>query len=237
MSALLVLKAGTTLPEISQRRGDYEDWIAAGMKIAPRRMRVVRAFEAEPLPDPGEASGVVITGSSAMVTDGEAWSEAIAAWLPSVRAAGTPLLGICYGHQLLAHAFGGRVGDNPQRRSIGSVELRLEPDAASDPLLGALLDPSWVQTSHVQSVIELPPGARRLASSPIDPNYAFALDSAVWGVQFHPEFDADIVRGYIAGRSERLREEGLEPRALAEGVRETPTGSALLSRFRELLRD
>ena len=52
MSALLVVKAGTTLPEISQRRGDFEDWIAAGMKIPPRYMRVVRAFEAEPLPDP-----------------------------------------------------------------------------------------------------------------------------------------------------------------------------------------
>ena len=237
MRPLLVVKAGSTLPEVSKRRGDFEDWITDAIELPRRRVRVVRAREGDPLPEPAEAAGVVVTGSSAMVTDREPWSEAVAAWLPSVRAAGTPLLGICYGHQLLAHALGGRVGDNPHGRSIGSVALRLAPGAASDPLLGAIPDGSWVQTSHVQSVIELPPGARRLASTATDPNYAFALDSAAWGVQFHPEFDADTIRGYIAGRSERLRREGLEPRALAAAVRETPSGRALLGRFRTLLRE
>ena len=232
----LVVKAGTTLAPLRARRGDFEDWIAAGMGLARDAVDVVAPFEGEALPDPAVPPAVVVTGSAAMLTDREAWSERTAGWLVEVVQRGTLVLGICYGHQLLAHALGGRVGRNPRGREIGTVPLRLLPGAERDALLGALDGQSVAHVTHVESVLELPPGARRLAENDCDPNQAFAMGERAWGVQFHPEFDADVIRGYLEERADELRSEGLDPEALARDVTEAPAGPLLLRRFADLLR-
>ncbi|MBW1886103.1 MAG: hypothetical protein JRJ58_21440, partial [Deltaproteobacteria bacterium] len=89
----------------------------------------------------------------------------------------------------------------------------------------------------VESVVVLPKGARHWGASAKDPHQVFAYGPCAWGVQFHPEFDAEIVRGYIKGRSSLLREEGLDPRALIEGACDTEHGTQLLRRFGEIVRD
>ena len=81
MSRVLVLKTGGTLPGIRARRGDYELWIARGMGLAPGDVDVVAVAEGAALPDPAKPAGVVVTGSSAMVSAREPWSEQAGAWL------------------------------------------------------------------------------------------------------------------------------------------------------------
>ena len=235
MRPLLIAKAGETLASVRARRGDYEDWILAGLGLTWERALVVRVFAGEALPSCDSVAGVVVTGSSAMVSAREPWSERTAGWLRGAVAAGTPVLGICYGHQLLAHALGGRVGRNPRGREIGTIELELEPAAQADPLLGALPGRCRAQATHVESVLELPPGARALASSAGDPTQAFAAGTAAWGVQFHPEFDADVMRSYLEGRRELIAGEGLDAAGLLERVEETPHAARLLQRFAGLL--
>jgi GMP synthase (glutamine-hydrolysing) len=115
------------------------------------------------------------------------------------------------------------------------VRVHLLPDAASDSLLGVLDGEIAAQQTHSESVLELPPGARRLAENDCDPNQAYALGENVWGVQFHPEFDADVVRAYLVERADALREEGLDPEAISDRVTETPAGPLLLRRFAALL--
>lgn len=228
---IVILKTGSTLPRLFPR-GDYEDWIREGLG-APD-VRVCRLSEGEPLP-PAELPGaVVITGSSAMVTDRLEWSERAAAWLPAVLERGTPVLGICYGHQLLAHAFGGEVGVNPRGREIGTIEVDLKPAAAHDPLLGGLGPRLVVSASHRQSVLRLPGGARHLAGNAKDPNQAFAIGARAWGLQFHPEWDHDVARVYVEERVTVLREEGLAPDALLAGVRRSDDGPTILRRFAAL---
>jgi len=88
-----------------------------------------------------------------------------------------------------------------------------------------------VQLGHVQSVLHLPESARRLASSERDENQAFAIGKNAWGVQFHPEFDAQIMRAYIQDNQEILRSESQDPDALAASILDTGCGTGILRRF------
>lgn len=229
------MKAGSTFAALARRRGDYEDWIARGLGLGPERVRVVHAVPGDPLPDPDAVAGVVITGSSAMVSHREPWSERCAEWLRGAAQRDTPLLGICYGHQLLAHGLGGEVAPNPRGREIGSVRVRLAPGAERDPLLAGAGAELLVHTTHLESVLAPPPGARRLGESDADPHQVLAFGARAWGVQFHPEFDAEVMRAYLEERRELLRGEGRDPEALLAGVSDSEDGRALLRRFASLL--
>jgi GMP synthase (glutamine-hydrolysing) len=92
-----------------------------------------------------------------------------------------------------------------------------------------------VHTTHSEAVLELPEPAVRLASSKADPNSAFSFGTAAWGVQFHPEFDAHVMKRYIEERRELLVAEGINADDRLNGVEESPAGTAVLRRFRELL--
>lgn len=227
---ILVVKTGSTMPHLKEARGDYEDWIAEG---TGHPIEVCHVAEGEPLPEAPPA--VVITGSAAMVTDRADWSERTARWLPGVVARGIPVLGICYGHQLLAHALGGEVGANPRGREIGVVDVELNEEGARDPLFDGIGPSLRVSASHRQIVLRLPDGARRLASNALDPNQAFAFGARAWGVQFHPEWDHEVVRAYLVERAPILREEGLDPDALLARATPSDHGAAILRRFGTLV--
>ena len=234
---LVVVKTGTAEPALRTRRGDFEDWIREGMGLTAPDVRVVDVREGEVLPDPVGVRGVVVTGSPALVSEREPWSVEAEAWLRPVVNAGLPVLGICYGHQLLGQALGGRVGPNPQGREMGTVSVDLgEALRAGDPLLGGLPLRGTVQATHIESVLRLPEGATRLGSNAADPNHALRYGPRAWGVQFHPEFDADVMRAYVEARAEVLLAEGFDPDRIARETRDSPDGLALLRRFGEILR-
>ena len=170
-----------------------------------------------------------------MVTDGKEWSERTAAWIPSVIAAGVPLLGICYGHQLIAHAMGGKVGFNPLGSEYGTIDVQLSKHSANDVLFNGFPHQIRVHVSHAQSVLSLPPKSTLLASSSKDSHQAFAMGDHVWGVQFHPEYDAGIAGTYIKECAADLSAEGLDPAHLLGTVEETPYGEQLLKRFEEIV--
>ena len=92
-----------------------------------------------------------------MVTDREPWSEDTAAWLREAAAAGLPMFGVCYGHQLLAHALGGKVGYNPTGSELGTQTVELLPPAAGDQLLDGLPASFPAQMLHAQTVLQPPP--------------------------------------------------------------------------------
>jgi GMP synthase (glutamine-hydrolysing) len=166
-----------------------------------------------------------------MVTEQLPWMQETASWLVKAISAGIPVLGICFGHQLLATALGGAVGWNPRGREIGTVPITLTPAGTDDPLLGILPATFPAHVTHRQSVLRLPDGARILASSDLEPHQAFAVGAKVWGVQFHPEFSAAAMHGYLDHFAGELTGEGFDLAALRGGVRETPQAASLLERF------
>ncbi len=230
MMRVTILKAGATVPSLVSRRGDFEDWFRQGLGLAVADSPVVDATTGA-LPDPGSTPAVVVTGAAAMVTDDEPWSLACERWLRVLVEQGVPVLGVCYGHQLLARAFGGEVGFNPHDDEVGTTQVTLNAEGQRDPLFAGLPSELVVQSSHRQSVIVLPREARLLASNGHDAHQAFALGDRAWGVQFHPEFDADIMRGYLEDRSEGLQERGIDTVSLHAAARDSSHGERLLKNF------
>jgi GMP synthase (glutamine-hydrolysing) len=145
-----------------------------------------------------------------------------------------PLLGVCYGHQLLAYALGGEVGDNPHGKEYGSVTLRLSGEARQDPLFERLPASFTVQACHRQSVLTLPDASVLLASSDMDPHHAFAVGRRAWGVQFHPEFSVEVLRLYIQRFAGDLAAQGQDAKRLQDDLRASPIGHRLLRRFQRL---
>lgn len=228
----LILQTGTTLPALAARSGDFPLWFARSAGLRRSDYVVARVDAGGPLPPAQAYAGVIVTGSASMVTEREPWSERSAEWLGElVRSSRLPVLGVCYGHQLLAHAMGGTVGWNPRGRQIGTKALDLAAAAQHDPVFRGLGGTFRAQTTHQQSVLEVPPGAQVLAASALDPHQALRLGERAWGVQFHPEFSAGVMAGYIRGRRERLSAEGLDPARLLRECGPAPQARRLLRRF------
>ena len=169
-----------------------------------------------------------------MVTDNLSWSLALEAWIRSAVTAAVPLLGICYGHQLLGRAMGGQVGYHPLGKEVGTFDIRLGPNARQDPLFSSLPEQFPVHTTHSQTVLVLPPGAVLLAENDFDPHHAFRIGSCAWGVQFHPEYNSHIMRDYILAQADNLAESGRNTDQLLHGVRETPAANSILQKFASL---
>ena len=229
MKQIALIKTGCTIEQIKPLYGDFEDWFAEGMGVWD--LLQLDVFQQQALPAADSLAGIVITGSPAMVSAAQAWSEQTAAWLAQVVRAGIPALGVCYGHQLLAHALGGRVGPNPAGRQIGTVNAQRLEAAEGDPLLGHLPATFNVQTSHSEVVLELPPGAQRLATSPKDDNFAIRFAENAWGVQFHPEFSGNVMAEYIRCRAGALRDEGLNPQHLLDNTADAIAARSVLRKF------
>ncbi|MEX2468998.1 MAG: glutamine amidotransferase [Pseudohongiellaceae bacterium] len=228
---LLIIKTGNTIATLKARGLDFEDWFRAGCGLRDSECRTVSLFLGEPLPALDEVGAIIVTGSPAFVTDLEPWNHVGARYLRQAHEQNVPILGVCYGHQLLAWAFAGEVDFNPAGRQIGTVALELTAAGARDALLAPLAAHPRVQVSHLQSVLALPPGAELLASRKEDPNHAFRMGDSTWGVQFHPEFSAEVTRAYIKERRAVLTEEELEPNALLKSVSDTPQAVGVLKRF------
>jgi len=234
MSKLLIVKTGSAPPAVAAEHGDFEHWFLNGLDLTAEDVRVVDVQSGEDLPlRPAELAGVLVTGSPAMVSHREDWSERTAAWLVESHRASVPMLGVCYGHQLIAHALGGTVGPNPAGRRMGTKVVRIRSDP--DGLLAGLEADSDLHVTHVEAVLKLPAGARIVADTHGDPHHALHFGQRSWGVQFHPEFSARIMASYIHLRATELLDEGHCPDTLLGELKDSPDGARVLRGFTERL--
>lgn len=217
------------MPRTQERVGGFAALVRAGLAGAWQGPFVeVDARAAERLPDWAGSAGVIVTGSASSVTERAPWILRTEQYLAKAVEREHPVLGICFGHQLLGQALGGLVERNPRGREMGTVELT---HVADDPLLVPGRAPALAHTTHVDSVTVLPQGARVLATSALEPHAAVRFGERAWGVQFHPEFDEQVMTEYLETRSPLLLEEGRDPRALLAAVRAAPTGASVLPLF------
>jgi GMP synthase-like glutamine amidotransferase len=185
--------------------GRLGDWLReAGLTLDVR--------DGASLPDLQGYDGLVVLGGGMAAADDER-----APWLPAVRALlaqavrdETPTLAICLGAQLLAVAMGGRVGRNPNGPEFGAQLVAKRANSATDPLFRDLpITPDVIQWHH-DAVLDLPPSAVLLASSPVCDVQAFRAGRVAWGIQFHIETTPEVVRRWAAGDATELAEYDVE---------------------------
>lgn len=234
MKPVLIVRTGRAPDSIRARHGDFPHWFRLAAGLRHERLRIVDVAAGESLPRASEVAGAIITGSAAMVTEKLAWSEATAGWLRDAMDVELPLFGVCYGHQLMTHALGGRVGYLPGGREIGTQSIEASQGHPHDPLLGSLPANFRAHTTHEQSVLEPPPGAQVLARSTRDPHQLLRYGANAFSVQFHPEFNAEVMRAYVRRKRADLRREGADPERIFSAVGATPIARRLLRRFAQL---
>jgi GMP synthase (glutamine-hydrolysing) len=157
--------------------------------------------------------------------------ERLGRWLLAASHS-VPVLGVCFGHQLLAHALGGAVERHPRGPEVGTVGVELTGAGRRDPLFAGLDSPLAVQASHEDHVAVAPPGAVILALNEHDPVQAFAHGPRLRGVQFHPEFDLERARALC--EDERPALDALRPGfadAAIASLRATPGAERVLANW------
>ena len=230
---IAILKTGSTHPKLKTLFGDFEFWFQKD--IQGTQFTTYDLPNGDALPAADQYSGFIVTGSPAMVTDQESWSENLKPLLKTLANRDIPLLAVCYGHQLLAEALGGKAGWHPQGREIGTVAITKTTQAENDPLLSILPSTFFAQVTHAQSVLTLPEGASHLAFNEYEPNHAYRIGQRVWSLQFHPEFSADIMRGYLFETAEKLLNDGISVADKLTEVKSAHASSNLIQRFVDLI--
>jgi len=231
MKPVLIIRTGRAPDPIRARHGDFPHWFRLGAQLSPGRIRVVDVEAGEELPAPDDVAGALITGSAAMVTERAPWSERTAGWIRNAMDVELPMFGVCYGHQLMSHALGGRVDYLPGGREIGTISLRVLDAAKGDPLAGALPAQFRAHATHEQSVLELPKDTTVLVSSDRDPNHLVRYGKNAMSAQFHPEFNADVMRAYIHRKQNDMKREGFDPHHTFRQVAPTPLARRLFRQF------
>lgn len=226
---IVIVKTGEPVPSVRERRGEFHDLVREAIGDAWRgSYAVTDPREPAPLPAPDSAAAFVITGSAANVPHREPWMLRAEAWLREVVAAGAPTFGICFGHQILAQALGGEVQKNPRGREIGTLAIQA---FERDPIFDGI-DPTFhANVTHIDTVVRLPPGAVSLARSPMEDNHAIRFTETCYGVQFHPEIDADVMRGYVEARREVLEAEGFRVDTMLASIHDALMGKRALANF------
>jgi GMP synthase (glutamine-hydrolysing) len=231
MKPVLIIRTGRAPDNIRGRHGDFPHWFRICARLLPEQLQIVDVAAGESLPPPQDVAGAMITGSAAMVTERAAWSERTAGWIRNAMDVELPLFGVCYGHQLMAHALGGGVDYLSGGREIGTQPIELLHDAASDPMANTLPASFRAHTTHEQSVLEPPRGSIVLARSARDPHQLLRHGPHAISTQFHPEFNAEVMRAYIKRKHADMQRDGMDPHQTFSAVAATPVARRLLQQF------
>lgn len=200
---------------------------------------VIRAWDGEPLPPMSGYRAVVLLGgrASPSSTDRAPWLAEEIEFARDLLSARVPVLGICLGAQLLALAAGGKVSERSVVE-VGYTGVDLTPEGARDALFAALPESFAAMQFHRDEVSHLPAGGVVLAGNATTRIQAFRAGVNAWGVQFHPEWDAEEAMRW---KPELLAELGYDARRVREeaaraDARWTPVWRDFARRFAALIK-
>lgn len=174
-----------------------------------------------------ECAGYITTGSRFSVYDDVDWIHQLADFVRHVHESRQKFVGICFGHQMIAHALGGKVAQAQQGWGIGAKTVTLHQQR---PWMQPEQTHYQLLLSHQDQVLALPEGAQVLGGNDHCPVSMLAVGDHMLGIQAHPEFSADYARELMESRRERIGSEAIDR---AQATLLSPTDSAVIVRWIE----
>ena len=198
-----ILQTGLAPDVLSSTMGDYPDMFARLLGQADFTFRTWRVVDMDFPALVTDADGWLITGSRHGAYEDHSFIPPLEDFIRKVFAADVPMVGICFGHQIIAKAMGGTVRRFEKGWAVGATDYDFEGEKIT---LNA-----W----HRDQVIDLPPGAKVVASNPFCENAALVYGNHAFTVQAHPEFQPEFVDGLMRTRGPGLVPDDLMARARA----------------------
>lgn len=164
-----------------------------------------------------ECDAYIITGSKAGAYEDHDWIAPLSNWIVEADQAKTKILGICFGHQLIAQALGGKVEMSDKGWGIGVRSLSTIPDSPFSQPLPKYLDLIY---SHKDQVIALPPQAHNFLADDFCPHAGFTIGQHIVSFQGHPEFDRQYTERLLSRRAEVIGEP-----TYSQGIRSLQQGT------------
>ena len=191
-----LLKTGETFESLKSTEGCYEQWFD---RVFEGRIswNHVNAPYGDALPDPDTVEALLISGSPVSIYERLAWSVACSEWIAKVWEKKIPILGVCYGHQLLADALGGEVKASPNGREMGAISVN---QCGQDPLFAGLGQEFEVWQTHIDEVSRMPDQAKLIATNDHSKVQAMSIGEHCRSIQWHPEMNRAILNHYVIER-------------------------------------
>ena len=195
MTRIAILETGRPPEHLRDAFDDYPARFRAllGEGVPTVRFDVLEGHLPE---DPSAFTGAIVTGSAAGVYDDLPWIGPLTDWLRAARGK-TRLVGICFGHQIMAHAFGGRVEKSDRGWGVGLHRYDIRTD---EPWMHPRARTIAIPVSHQDQVLAVPEDARVIASSAFTPYAGLAWGEDAMSFQCHPEFQPAYAAALVEGR-------------------------------------
>jgi GMP synthase-like glutamine amidotransferase len=213
MPQITIIETGLVSPQNRERHGSYPQMFEEMIRAADRSVtsNTVSIPAGDPLPDAGGLTAILITGSSAGVYDAFDWIEPLESFVRAAHGADVPMVGVCFGHQLIAQALGGTVRKSEKGWGLGRHVYDVMP--GNGIVEGAHIA---LAASHQDQVITPPPGAKTILSSDFTEHAGLLYPGGTTlSVQPHPEFSV----GYALACCEMARSKGHAPEGLVAAAK------------------
>ena len=225
MKNVIIISCGPGLNEIKTEFGHAIEWIKCASNNSNVNFISVDAYKSE-IPTFDEGDGWIITGSSASVYEDLEWIVELEEAIKRAYETEKPILGICFGHQLIAQALGGVVEKNSKGWELGAYPLEIV--SSKSVIFDKIIENDYYYYSHQDVVTKLPMGAHITAVNEMGIQ-GFQIGKKTFGVQFHPEFSHDVIKKYVEVRSK------MGANVIDSVVRESQTSYLILNNFLKIL--
>ena len=197
-----IISCGPGLKDINCSYGRSFDWVSEMIKDKVSSIEVVKVYDNE-LPTYEPENVWIITGSRYSVYDDINWIKSFSNTIKKAVDLKVPMLGICFGHQIICNALGATVKNNSMGWELGSSDVCLTKKGKESRLFNCFKSTFSVYQSHQDTVIDVPASVDILAQNKYGIQ-SISFNNTVFGVQFHPEFSFDVMSAYYSTRIKKI---------------------------------